>query len=192
MLNVSRQLLFADHVEGGFTYTLASRLGAMLAEAEARFGARDTAYTILGVEFTDLSYPQIWYPNARQHIIIQLTTECLRNPLAAYFQLAHECIHLLDPTGGAPQVNVLEEGLAMSFQQSYIRAVFKEEMVTGWHSYAAAAAKVDELLALDPNIIRTLRESGKKLPDLSAEDISAACPTAAPELTAVLIAPFVP
>lgn len=191
MLNVAKQLLFADRIGGGFTYTLASRLGAMLAEAEARFGNRDAAYTILGLEFTDLGYPQIWYPDARQHIIIQLTSECMHNPLIANVQLAHECIHLLDPTGGDPKANVLEEGLAISFQKSYIKAVFKAEMVTGLPKYADACAKVDELLALDPDVIRTMRASGKKLPFLAAEDISTACPGVSPELAEALVAPFV-
>lgn len=191
MLNVENQLLLADRAEGGFTYTLASRLGAMLAEAEARFGERDTTYTILGIEFNDLGYPQIWYPNARQHIIIQLASECLQHPLTAYFQLAHECIHLLDPTGGVPKANVLEEGLAMSFQRSYMKTVFQADMEASLSNYADARVKVDELLALDPNVIRILRASGKKLPFLTAADIVAACPGASAEMAESLVAPFV-
>ncbi len=190
MLNVSKQIIFADRVDGGYTYTLASRLGAMLAEAESRYGERDASYTILGLEFTDLAHPQVWYPNARRHIVIQLTAECLLDPLRAYYQMAHECIHLLDPTGGAPRTNVLEEGLAVSFQQDYMRAVFKEEMTTDLPGYIDAGVKADALLALDPGVVRTLRESGKKLYSLTAEDIIAASPAVSPELANVLVAPF--
>src|SRR5688572_24006674 len=192
MLNISRQLVFADRVNGGFTYTLASRLGAMLAEAEAQFGARDTTYTILGIEFSELGYPQIWYPNAHRHIIIQLASECMEDPLMAYSQLAHECVHLLDPTGGAAIVRVLEEGLAVRFQQAYVSAVFQQSMSVDLASYADARGKVDELLALDPTVIRFLRESGKRLPFLSADEIIAACPVASRELAESLVAPFIP
>ena len=192
MLSIARQLVFADQVNGGFTYTLASRLGAMLAEAEAQFGARDITYTILGIEFSRLGHPHIWYPNAHRHIVIQLAAECMADPLMAYSQLAHECIHLLDPTGGAAIVRVLEEGLAVRFQQAYIGAVFKQSMPVDLASYADARGKVDELLALDPSAIRFLRESGKKLPFLTADDILWACPVASRELAESLVAPVIP
>ena len=192
MLNIAKQLVFASRVGGGFTYTLASRLGAMIAEAEAQFGARDPTYTILGIEFSDLGYPHIWYPNTHRHIIIQLASECMRDPVMAYSQLAHECIHLLDPTGGAAIVNVLEEGLAVRFQQSYVEAVFKEPRMIELASYAHARAQVDELLALDPAVIRFLRESGKRLPFVTAEDILGACSAASPDLANSLVAPFLP
>jgi len=192
MLNVARQLIFAERTNGGFTYTLASRLGAMLAQAEAEFGARDSTYTILGIEFGPLAYPQIWYPNAHRHIVIQLASDSMRDPLVAYSQLAHECVHLLDPTGGASITRVLEEGLAVRFQQSYVEAVFKETMVVDLRSYADARAKVDELLALDPGVVRFLRESGKRLPLLTADELLAACPRASPQLAESLVAPFLP
>lgn len=38
----------------GCTWTLSSRLGQMLREAEEQFGERDKSYTILGIEFNGL------------------------------------------------------------------------------------------------------------------------------------------
>jgi len=93
------ELLVADHLPpSGWTFTLATRLGHMLRIAEERYGQRDGSYTILGVEFTE-GVPQLWYPDNVDDIAIQLNVTCLHEPHRAYYQLAHECIHLLSPTG---------------------------------------------------------------------------------------------
>lgn len=53
--------LLAKELKHGFTWTLPSRLGDMLADAEMMFGERDHSWTILGIEFA-LTGPMIWYP----------------------------------------------------------------------------------------------------------------------------------
>src|SRR5688572_13854180 len=77
-LPVERSLVVTTPLkaESGFTWTLASRMGRLLAEAEDEFGPRDPAYTPLGVEFEETG-PRVWYPGSRKHVIIQLSTECL-------------------------------------------------------------------------------------------------------------------
>jgi hypothetical protein len=97
----------------GWTWTLASRLGHILSTAEGLFGPRDHTYTILGVEFGG-GNPQIWYPGSCRNIVIQITPECATDMSRACYQMAHEVIHLLSPSGGN-NANNFEEGLATYF-----------------------------------------------------------------------------
>src|SRR3990167_6713780 len=104
------ETLIAKPITSGYTWTLTSRLGSLLQLAESQFGARDKDYTILGIEFGSTG-PFIWYPGNCKNIAIQLSLESLKSEHCALYELAHECIHLLSPTG-KKNANVLEEGLA--------------------------------------------------------------------------------
>jgi len=139
----------------GYTWTLPSRLGAMLAEVESIFGERDMSYTVLGIEFGP-EVPMLWYPGNRKHIVIQLAKNAVNDTELALYQLAHECVHLLAPTGGeaAP---VLEEGLATVFSEDYIAREFSRKGITNLPSYVQAAALTRQLLAHDPQAIHKLR-----------------------------------
>src|SRR5437763_183874 len=120
----------AEHrsARDGFTWTLPSRLGALLNEAERLYGERDRSYTILGVEFGP-GDPQIWFPGNRRHIVIQLADNALENTALAVYQLAHETIHLLSPTGTA-NAPVLEEGLATAFAEGVVARDFSRTGMT--------------------------------------------------------------
>src|SRR5512133_1556486 len=83
---------------GGYTWTLTTKLGALLSEAEALYGPRDPSWTPIGIEFSE-DGPKIWYPGNRRHISIMLSDKCRTDLKRAQFQLAHEAIHLLAPTG---------------------------------------------------------------------------------------------
>jgi hypothetical protein len=141
----------------GYTFTLASRLGDMLNMAEKMFGERDKSYTILGTEFYSGSMPQVWYPGNRKDIVIQLTQEALTDEQQACYQLAHESIHLLSPTGGS-NANILEEGLATYFAGLYMDTSFPN---SNWHptetKYKEAMELVKKLLYTDSNIIKGIR-----------------------------------
>ena len=104
----------------GYTWTIVSRLGDMLNEAEALFGERDKRYTILGIELANIKQPQIWYPNDCNHVIIQVTEDCSNNMERAIFQVAHEAIHCLCPNP-KKKTTILEEGLATYFSMYYTR-----------------------------------------------------------------------
>ena len=95
----------------GYSWTLTAALGEMLLLAEEKFGSRDTSWTVLGIDFIPEQYSQIWYPGSCKHIIIQLDSDAMTDRQYAYYKLAHECIHLLAPTGKR-DANFLEEGLA--------------------------------------------------------------------------------
>jgi hypothetical protein len=171
MIQVTQDLLVANPqgVPGAFSWTLASRLGEMLYTAEQRFGPRDMSYTILGVEFY-VNGPAIWYPGARRHIVIQLSRSCETDPIRAYYQMAHECIHLLSPTGGN-QTNVLEEGLATLFAHQYIDSQFHINYAAGSPKYDDAKQRIEALIAFDADIIRKLRANEPRFLHITRDNI---------------------
>lgn len=167
---------------GRYTWTLASQLGEMLRLAESRFGERDKTYTILGVEFVE-DGPQCWFPHNSRNIVIRLGSQCLCEPDRACFQLAHESIHLLSPTGGR-NANVLEEGLATHFQTWYMDNHYPSDWPPSRHdwnrleceSYVHAKDLTEHLLDLDPEVIKRLRKHQPTLSCMTADDIVNACP----------------
>ena len=139
----------------GYRFTLTTLLGTLLADAEAMFGPRDASFTPLGVEFSG-DRPQVWYPGNRNHVSILLTDSARTDTNQAIFQLAHEVVHLLAPTGGA-NAPLVEEGLAALFQQ---RA--SETYDLGYQlaskPYIRATELTNEMLKRDSTIIKRLRE----------------------------------
>ena len=108
------------------TWTLTTRLGQMLHIAEELFGKRDYSYTPIGVEFYDGENPMVWYPGNCKHVAIRLKASAENDGRQALYQLAHETVHLLSPTGGE-NANNLEEGVATWFSNHYIKSLgFKE------------------------------------------------------------------
>jgi hypothetical protein len=162
-MDIDDDLLFARPIDGGYTWTLSSRVGDMLKIAESLYGSRDLSYTFLGIEFAE-NKPQNWFPGRCKHVVIQLSKSCIMEPDKACFQLAHEVIHLLSPTE-YKNVNVLEEGLASYFQMQYMDKEWpKANMHIDDPAYISAKKSVEKLLALDKDAIKTLR---KKEPVIS-------------------------
>lgn len=175
--------------ETGWTWTLASRLGEMLNDAEQRYGERDKSYTALGIEFSG-DRPRIWYPGNRRQIIIQLSQSCLTSMVQACYQLAHECIHLLSP-GPGEQANVLEEGLATHFAHRYVRKTFNYDMPVTVASYEAARVLVEQLLALDAESVKAIRKQQGSIYKATAGEIRAGCPACSHGLAEQLARRFV-
>ncbi len=193
-IRVERRLLVAEPSEddSGYSWTLAAALGEMLLHTEEMFGPRDTAYTILGIDFAP-DGSKTWSPGNCGHVIIQLDMNALRDRHDAYRQLAHECVHVISPTGKA-DANVLEEGLAMLFEHHYMHYVFGE----GWWSepfdfpsYSNALTLARELFSLDSNIIKKVRQIQPIIAYITAEQIRDQCPAATKELAVALTQRFV-
>jgi len=161
----------------------------MLRDAQERFGERDQSYTILGFEFCG-DIPQLWYPGNCRHIVIQLTISCLTNLSQACYQLAHECIHLLSPSGGQ-HANVFEEGLANHFAHRYVQDTFHFDMPVTVPSYQAARSLIEQLLALNSDSVKTIRAKQPTIYRISSGDIRAGCPECARHLADHLAKPFV-
>jgi hypothetical protein len=143
----------------GHSWTITTKFGDILRTAESKYGDRDKSYTLLGVEFTTLGNPQIWYPGNCNHIAIQITIECLQDMNRAVFQMAHEAVHCLCPTGTA-RANYLEEGLACYFSIEYTK---EHGHGVNWSyvgiKYQKALEYVKSLLAIDSEIIRKVRQN---------------------------------
>ena len=127
--------------KGAYSLTLAQLTSVFLAEIEKLFGPRDSKFTYVGLEIdtTQNAKPRIWFPHTgypgrdsdkpSQHIAIRLTANAQNDANIAIWQLAHECVHLIDPwdvevEGRHP--SVLEEGLATWYQNTIVQSVLQD------------------------------------------------------------------
>ncbi|MHC2278077.1 hypothetical protein ACVME8_004688 [Bradyrhizobium diazoefficiens] len=173
---------------GWFSWTLTTQLSELLAEAEARFGPRDPTWTPLGIEF-DGDVPHIWYPGNRRHVSVVLTELARQDVKRALFQLSHETIHLLSPTGGA-EAPVIEEGLATMFSNQ-ISARYGLGFSYDVQSYVTAANLTEALLAMYPDGIKRARERETSFTKFTPQLIQETCPNVPSEMAARLCQPFV-
>jgi len=185
---------FAHQIYGGrvIAWTLPARLGQMLRRAESIYGARDVTYTILGVEFAE-NAPNIRYFRGWRQAIVQITPACATDTVAACYQMARECIHLLSPPDGR-QFTVLEEGLATHFSHRYLREYLHAVVWVAdeLESYRNACILVEQLLAVDPGVMRSLRQRQISISHITVDDIQAACPQIPLDLATALTQPFAP
>ena len=171
-----------------YAWTLTTRLGDMIAEVEKRYGPRDLSWTVLGIEFTPTG-PNLWYPGDRKHIAIQLCSNALQDWGLACYQLAHESVHLLSPTGQkiAP---VLEEGLATVFSEDYVWQNFQRAGLTNGSLYVEPAALVRKLLSIAPDAIPRLRAIQPSFTEMNEATFAEAGLDAPQSLITELLAPF--
>lgn len=163
---IAQPLPCADENSCSYSLTLATRLGRMLIEIESLYGQRDKEYTFIGVEFSS-NGPQNWFPRNCKNVIIQLNLNALNDDTIACYQLAHEAIHLLAPDGqnGAP---VIEEGLATVYSEDFVQREFNTTNLTGRLSYIDAAQKVRELISIDTDAIKKLRNIEPSFKEMTA------------------------
>jgi len=135
--------------------TLVHLLESMLHEAEKEYGPRDQSWVVLGIAFEG-PVPHLWFPKPGKRIIIKLSESAQNDLVRTYYQLAHECIHLLSPSGSYV-VPVIEEGLATVYSERYIARELNFHYETPEPAYANAAALVRELLRTSPDAIAKLR-----------------------------------
>ena len=189
-IQINNNLLVAQSIPNGYTWTLASRLGDMLHMTEKLFGPRDKSYTILGTEFVEHD-PQIWFPGDHKHIIIQLNPEAAKDNLQACYQLAHETIHLLAPVG-VNDINNLEEGVADYFASYYLKTQLNAHDWQPNHpSYKRVFDLVKPLLDKDISRIRQIREQEPSFSKMTYEQVETEFPELDPEEIKFLIAKFI-
>jgi len=173
----------------GYTWTMSSRLGDTLRKAQELFGERDKDYTILGVEFVLTDRPQVWYPGNCKNIIIQLNKYALEDVNQALYQLSHETVHCLSPKG-KKIANVLEEGLATYFSEWYMQ----QNGLGPWHptlqEYIDAINLVKQLLAVDAELIKKVRQITPTISDIKPDDFFQIYPNLDKDLLEKLCNPF--
>lgn len=188
VLEIDGRLFVAStNEEGERNWTLATRLTDMLVWAERRFGQRDLTYTIIGIEFAG-AVPLIRYAGDGKHILIQLSLDCLNDLPQACYQLAHECIHLLAPTG-KQDANNLEEGLATLYGEDYAAKWFRMPRNLGAPKYERVKDAVVKAIAKNPDFVLEIRRRKPAFVDFTPRDIVDA--TGLPQSDAeFLCAPF--
>ncbi|SFG58102.1 hypothetical protein [Methylobacterium gossipiicola] len=182
---------FADDVDGaGWTASWSDVTSWLMERAEARFGPRDPRWFFTGLEFADVEAPTTYYPANRPfHVGIRLTAAAAASPAEAYFQLAHEVVHLLGPSPTHAKANVLEEGVATVFQQETVAAVGLPATVSH-PSYLAAAGKVACLEAFAQDAVRSVRALYPDLRDLTEDELGRIVPGLPAGLAGALCSPF--
>lgn len=159
---------------------------AMLQRVEARFGLaegnREIIAVIAGQEIVSCV-------DASLRFTIHVETWNPTDQRQALFQLAHEVFHVLSqkPDIGA---TYLEEGLAVVFQQYLDSARYGAPPLGATGKHEVARSTVQELLDLDPDIIRTIRATEPTVSQITAAHIRAACPQCSSELANRLVALF--
>ena len=132
----------------------------------------------------------VWYPDNCRHVIVRITESSATNVMRAAYQMAHEAIHLLSPTG-KKGTTVLEEGLATHFSARYMREHLNSR---NWHateaSYTHACQLIEELLTLDSEAIRLLRQVKPSMAETTADDLVSVLPSISTELANSLTMQF--
>ncbi len=172
----------------GHTWTLTTQLGQLLHEAESTYGPRDRDWTPIGIEFCG-NTPKVWYPGDRKHVAIQLTISACQNPRRALFQLAHEVIHLLSPSGNR-SAKVIEEGLATVFSHQ-ISSRHALGLTTDVASYLLAEQQVCELLQVEADVIKRVREREPNFSRITPQLLTEFAPHLSQETSEGLCQPFV-
>ena len=186
-ININSDLLVPDGKD--HTRTLAYQLSKMLHMVEELFGPRDYSYTILGIEFAS-DGPQIWYPRNHRHIIVQLNVSTATDMPKAYYQMAHETVHLLAPSCGR-NANNFEEGVACYFAAYYMKYKFNQP---NWSptlpSYRCALEIIAPRLNEDIGCIRRLRKNQPSFRKMSKEAVSSEFPQLTSEDVDFLMSTF--
>jgi len=171
---------------GEISYTLTTLLGEILNQLEADYGPRDSGYTLLGIEFGG-DEPHIRYPTKCKQIAIRLTDAARLAPEQALFQLAHEAVHLLAPTG--KDALVVEEGIATLFSHR-MSAAYGSSFRNNEPAYACAEQTVLEWLQIHPGGVQAVRAIEPNFFAWKPSIIGIASPNTPEKLALALCAPF--
>lgn len=109
----------------------------------------------------------------------------------ACWQLAHECVHLLSPGLEGTGI-VLEEGLAVLFQEEYMG--YGQQGVERRNPnspYYRAAKLTDELLSYDTGMVRRIRTTYPDFSTITAEIVREYCPEVPEYLASAVTQTFV-
>lgn len=165
---------------------LEKQIPEFIRDLEKRFGPRDAKFE-LGRINPPSNGPYISDPSTSRIIDIYLTEDALRCPdeKRARWQLAHECVHLIDPHKNP--TNFLEEGLATWYQNYKFGREFAE--CTG--HYADAEKLVCRFMDILPAAIRKIRKDRRlAIGDIPRDVLVQYCPQIEEEVAQKLVADF--
>ena len=152
-------------------------------------GPPDPRFTFRSVDESPDEYPRTFFPapwyydpqGCKVYIHIGRSAWRSGNFAFAAWQLAHECVHLLDP--GTPPTNMLEEGLATWFQftpqfhdpdmHQFIDS--NSKLVRGEYAEAKALTASAVLVGLLP-AVKEIRAAGVRISDIAPRDLTSRLP----------------
>ncbi|WP_334655161.1 hypothetical protein [Sphingomonas panaciterrae] len=179
-----------EQSNGDWSVSWSDLTSYLLAEAEKRFGSRDSRWFFTGIEYADVAMPMTYYPANRPfHVGIRLTRNAAMDARQAHFQLAHEIVHLLGPCEEHHAANVFEEGIAAAFQEE-MSTLSKLGFSINVASYRHAMAAVQQLQAIDRGAVAKVRAEFPNLRQLTAERLKQIVPGTSDQLADTLCAPF--
>ncbi len=192
-----------QHEDGTYRYTLASRTSEFIAEIEKLFGPRNSSFTYVGLEIDETpdSKPKNWFPYSgipsdekgkrSRHVLIRLGENAMHNPKNAVWQLAHECVHLLDPwqieVEDDRNPSIIEEGLC-TWYQDYKVDGFEQ---THDEFYSEAKSLVEPFMPDLADVVKHIRMQHQvRISAIDQEILLRHCPTMKPEVAERLCSPF--
>ena len=125
--------------------------------------------------------PTIWFPHVghpekdkeklSKHIIIRLTEKAQSDANLAIWQLARECVHLIDPwniEAEGRQPNYLEEGLATWYQNTIVQDVSLDDAP----SYEEAKSLIEPYMPELASTVKHIRSHHKlRISDIDDPDL---------------------
>lgn len=158
----------------------------LLANAEGTFGLRDRSKEVCQPQFTDQG-PMLRNTAQQDGAYAELSHAAGNHWPTAVFELAHETVHLLNPTVGC--TNYFEEGIAVHF--SLLMAPEFNEYFRNSHSpYCEALNLVEEVSCAPLETGREARERFGALSAISEAQLAEICPDAREGLLAKLASDF--
>ena len=183
-----------------FVAHLERQVGRYLAVLEEMFGPRDSRFEF-GKVRESRSSPRTHFPRGYYTVggcVVDIHIGAYPWKHCCYdqgtWQVAHECVHLLDP-GINGSANNLEEGLATWFQDE---VQYHDELVKRYiarnsphaESYSRAKQVVTECMPELASAMKAIRSSGTKIRDISVDELAARLPNADSDSVERLCAKF--
>lgn len=163
-----------------------------LSEAVQKYGPLIPGFKFAGVILVSDGPPKVSFPTPGE-ILIHLTESVVNYEPQAIFQLAHEVVHVISPAGQAI-TNNLEEGVAtynskLMTDRDSDDLTYTDRGIKGT-KYAEPLNKVQELLNIDPEAIKKIRELQPKLLKVTPEDFKNAGLNVPQKLVEYLLKPM--
>ena len=155
---------------------------------EGIFGQRDSRFVFGSIGMSEerprTNYPENFHMNGGCRVDILISQHPWKNRCLDQgpWQIAHECVHLLDP-GKRGTANILEEGLATWFQNE---PIFHDEVVKRYiansddplPAYVEAQELVRRSLPEILQAVKKLRGSGIRIREIKADALAPLLPNA--------------
>lgn len=163
---------------------------ALIAEAEAVLGGRDSQKKIYQPQF-DKDGPRLINTPELDGAFSQLSFNSARSWRVAIYEMAHETVHLLDPTVG--YTSWLEEGAAVAFSiAAQQRRGVANPISPILQSYVSALDMFRSIPGDPFKVARAIRSDAGALKHATESCMAKACPGIDTQLARLLVSQCVP